>query len=231
MFRLFSLPLVFLAVTLSFSPAAEEVKDDSPIPATLKDPAFSRYVDLALVRTALTERDPAILCDVALQLAEGERVLLRSHKGLPSSRVFTIALEVATQAGDKATLARLAKTFKAQKNNDLAMLADAALKVGGKARRVDSSLLVSPDSMSVEGLVLYRSFLEQIKLAKTLKDREKLEELEKSIASLPDLGDTQRKALKKMITAAKGALPKADDDGDDLLRKLAASSRGGKSKK
>src|SRR5262249_7625394 len=163
---------------------------EAPIPAGLEDRAFTRYVDLALVRTALTERDSALLCDVALQLAEGERVLLRSHKGLPASRMFAVALEVAFQNGDKTTLARLVKAFQSRKEDEkLLARAEAALKLAGKARAVKADLLVSPDAMSVEGLVLYRSFLEQIKLAKTLKDREKLDELEKGIGSLPDLND------------------------------------------
>src|SRR5690348_10316522 len=50
--------------------------------AEFSDPAFARYVDVYAAGRALLDGDAAALTDAALALAEGERVLLRQHKGL-----------------------------------------------------------------------------------------------------------------------------------------------------
>lgn len=219
---------VMLVALCAMPVLAEEVddEDDDPIPAEARDVGFSRYVDLDLLRSALNDRDASLLCDVALQLTEGERILLRSHKGLPASKVFRMALDVATEKRDKETLGRLLRAAKGQGRKELVEVIETTIKTAGPRRKVDMSLLVAPDSMSVEALVIYRGVLEQIKLAASLNDRERLEELEKSIARIPDLEERQRTGLKKMITDARKNLPEKSEEGDDLLRKLAASARG-----
>jgi hypothetical protein len=233
------LALVFLVSALSPGPGPADEKQ-AGVPADIKDAAFERYVDLAELRGAILDLDSARLCDVALGLANGERVLLRSHKGLPSSRVFQLALEAAAEKRDKATLARLVKIFESNKNAEMAKRAKQAIALAGPGRKVDPSLLVSADSMSAEALALYRSFLEQINTAKALRDRATLEDLDQSVSALPELGAKQRSALRGRIKdaldslpAAKGKAKKAvaedDEDEDALLRKLAASARGAKS--
>jgi alkaline phosphatase len=49
--------------------------------------------------------------DIALQLAEGERVLLRRHKVVASDQVFLIALNLAVETRDTETLARLGRAW------------------------------------------------------------------------------------------------------------------------
>src|SRR5262245_46946059 len=58
---------------------ASEPAGGSPagVPAELRDPAFDRFVDLAQVGQTLAAQDPGRLTDLALQMVEGERVLLR----------------------------------------------------------------------------------------------------------------------------------------------------------
>src|SRR5690349_11388462 len=48
------------------------------LPAELTDPAFDKYVDISLLGRAWSSKDSALLTDIALQLAEGERVLMRA---------------------------------------------------------------------------------------------------------------------------------------------------------
>src|SRR5687768_6483297 len=50
------------------------------VPERLRDAGFSSYVDLELLGQALNDQDAAALCDVGLQLIDGERALLRAHK-------------------------------------------------------------------------------------------------------------------------------------------------------
>jgi len=206
---------------------------DAPLPEGVEDAAFARFVDLALVRKAVVTRDAALLCDVALQLAEGERVLLRPHAGLPSGRLFRLALQAATEKRDLKTLDRVGEAAKARKMDDLAKLLPAARMLAGKARRLDTGLMVSADSMSVEALLAYRAYLEQLNVAVSLNDRTRLEGMEASLSRLEGLSDSQRASIKQRIGDAKASLgDKSDkaDEGDELLRKLAGSSRRRKAK-
>src|SRR3990170_1248000 len=50
------------------------------MPKELRDPAFDRYVNLALLGTAWADLDSSLMTDVAFQLIEGERVLVRPHR-------------------------------------------------------------------------------------------------------------------------------------------------------
>jgi hypothetical protein len=198
--------------------------DDDPVPRELTDAGFRRYADLDLLRAALTDRDPALLCDAALQLAEGERVLLRSHKGLPSRKVFLLAVECAADKRDGATLKRLLRGAKAQPDKGLAEVVEVAMKTAGVNRKVERDL-VPPDGMSDEALVGFRGFIEQIKLATSLNDGARLDQLEKQIPGLPQLEERNRSGLRRLIREAKKDLPARPDDGDDLLRKLRDSAR------
>lgn len=199
--------------------------NDDPVPRELVDAGFRRYADLELLSAALAERDPALLCDVALQLAEGERVLLRSHKGLPARKVFLLAVEAAADKRDRPALDRLLRAAKAQADGGLVELVEVAVKTAGPKRKVDRDL-VPPDGMSDESLTTFREFIEQVKLAGSLNDRGRLDQLEKQIPGLRELEERNRTGLRKLIREAKRALPDKPDDGDDLLRKLAASGRG-----
>ena len=225
--RIRSLTLYACLFVASLAPGAAP-EDDDAVPEGVADAAFARYVDLDLIRKAVVDRDAPLLCDVALQLAEGERVLLRPHKGLPADRLFRLAMATATDKRDLKTLDRLERAAKALKRDELAKLLPAAKLLAGKARRLDAGLMVAADTMSVESLLMYRSFLEQINVAASLNDRERLGRMERGIAALPDLADAQRAALRARVAEARKSLAdREDDEGDDLLRRLAASSRSG----
>src|SRR5262249_9709969 len=66
-------------------PAAE-------IPAEWRDPAFDRYVDLQLLREALASQDLPALAEMAVQMAEGERILLRPHKAFRADKLLQITM-------------------------------------------------------------------------------------------------------------------------------------------
>jgi hypothetical protein len=207
-----------LALVLAGAAAAED--------ASLIDPAFTRYVELSLVQKAISERDPALLADVALQLHEGERVLFRAHKGLPSQRVFRLAIEVAAEKRDTATLDRLERAAAAKKIEEVTRLLPAARLLAGKARRLDAGL--AGDSGSAEGALLYKSVKEQIHVAASLGDKARLDRMERGLGRLTSLNSKQRAALRQEIVAARKEMKSSSDDGDDLLRKLAASARSAK---
>ena len=79
------------------------------IPDELQDRAFDQYVDMVRLQEAWDRLSAAALADAGLQLAEGERVLFRSHKALPADAVLKAAANIAVEKRDKQTLERLAK--------------------------------------------------------------------------------------------------------------------------
>ena len=60
---------------------ADELDEEAfaALPDELLDAAFARYMDIDFLRAAWQALDAAALADAGLQLAEGERVLFRSH--------------------------------------------------------------------------------------------------------------------------------------------------------
>ena len=73
--------------------------DEAMIPENLRDPAFDRYIDLALLCKAWNEKDASALADVALQVREGERILLRPYRGFSSQQLLQEAC--ADRGGDQ----------------------------------------------------------------------------------------------------------------------------------
>src|SRR5262249_59130687 len=100
--------------------------------AEFRDPAFDRYVDLTLLQEALASRDSAQVADVALQLAEGERILLRPHKAVKADKLLALAVRLAAKMQDRATLDRLAKMATARGDKGLATQIEAARNVSRK---------------------------------------------------------------------------------------------------
>src|SRR5262245_61010621 len=109
--------LALLAGTSPAQPDQGKKKDEpAPLPAVVvDDPAFERYVDMEALAEAWEDRDAEALTDIGLQLAEGERVLLRSHKGITAEQVLTVAARLAADQRDKKTLQRLSRAAEAQK--------------------------------------------------------------------------------------------------------------------
>ena len=95
-------------------PAAAHGYPPCIIPADLDDPAFAQHINLLLLGVAWDNQDPALMTDLGLQLAEGERILMRSHKAIRSEQVLELAANLAGDRRDRATLARMAIVAKAR---------------------------------------------------------------------------------------------------------------------
>src|SRR5438034_1860067 len=88
-------------------------------PPAVNDPAFDKYVDLDLLARAWNEKNAEMLTDIALQLVEGERVLLRPHKAVSADLVFAMAVKIAKEKYDNDNLKRLSKVLEASKKSEL----------------------------------------------------------------------------------------------------------------
>jgi hypothetical protein len=218
-------PALFGVLVLAIGVPA--LAQDNP-PKTADDPVFDRYVDLSLLASAWEEKDVEVLTDIGLQLAEGERVLMRAHKGIGSDQVFAAALKVAAERKDKAGLARLTKVLIALKRGDLVAEAKRAKQLADASRTVDPALIVAVDATAPEAFMLLKDTLEAIGSAKIGQNAKGLDAIAKEVPKMTELTEPQRRALLKLAKEAQAQLPKDAKEVDPIaatLNKLAGESR------
>lgn len=83
--------------------------DEELVPEKLRNRGFDRYIDLALLCKAWDEKNASALANVALEIREGERILLRPYRGFSSQQLLHEAARIAVETKDKAALQRLGK--------------------------------------------------------------------------------------------------------------------------
>jgi len=175
-----------------------------PAPAPTLDPAFGPQIDENVAR-AVHDGDAGLLTDVALQLAEGQRVLLRPHKELPTTGVMRMACRLAAGRGDAASLGRLAKAAQTCGDKQLGDDIRAAQKTASEARSPQPALLASVLDMPAETFALYRACLQDIRAARLADDRPLLKTLADALPELPLLSQTQKDCLAGELQGAQPA--------------------------
>ena len=157
------------------APEGSAAKTEKPKVDTSKramsDPAFKKFVNIRLMMPAFHARDAGLLTDLALQLAFGESVLERPHKGFTAKDMATLALATATETGDKEALDRLAKF--AAKTNDSQMAASISVaKLQASKTRADAPHIMLPVGSINYGTIEYcRDARGGIEAAKILGNR------------------------------------------------------------
>jgi hypothetical protein len=191
------------------------------------DPAFDRYLDMELLDRAWSDKNAPLLADVGLQLAEGERVLFRSHPDVTADQVLAMATRTAVERRDAKTLARLTKAAEALNKAELRAQTSGALRLASASRAADAALALPADRTSPEEFLLMRDTLERIVDAKVMGDVESLNILIQLAPKMEDLTEAQRKTIVKTATAARDALPKdaAIDPAAAAITKLLDESR------
>jgi hypothetical protein len=229
---LFTLVILASAEPGQASGGSETKKDETatakapPAPVVEEDPAFERYVDIAELADAWEDLDSAKLADIGLQLAEGERVLLRSHKGVTAEQVLTAAARIATEKGDSKTLQRLARAADAQKREGLATQVRAGLLKSKASRSGNPALKVQIDQADLDDVAALKALLEQITAARLSGDTAMLALIARDARTVRGT-DLQRKMVLKAVTDAQAALKEAKgDDVASALNKLSGMSRG-----
>ena len=196
---------------------------ESRIPTELADAAFDRYADLTDIRQTVLDRDAAGVLDAALLLAEGERVLFRQRKGITADHLLKLALSLAAEQGDQATLKRLDKAARSLGHKDLADRAAGAVLLARPARSADPTAGVTDADPAVAAYL--RECLIGIEQARLVGNDDALKQLDEALATADHLTDARKKSLKAAVAAARqnlGATPAADDP----VAKLLAGSRG-----
>jgi hypothetical protein len=137
--------------------------------------------------------------------------------------LLPVAVRLAAETRDVATLQRLERAAELYNLADLKPVITAALTLAKAPRRVGPA--VNLEQVTPEGVILYKSFLTQIQVAKSIGDKQELEGLRDSIASITVIPGEQRAALIRLATEAAAALAESGSDTDDVLRKLVGASR------
>src|SRR5262249_3118512 len=192
----------------------------------LRDPAFDRYVDLAQVGEALASQNAGFLIDLALQLAEGERILQRPHKAMSAARVLKLAIRLAGEKKDKPTLDRLARVVKARGDKELGDMLDKLQTLAAGSRQPGPAWLTALDQLEPETLRALKSARERTRRAKVRGDVAALKALDNEVTRLAELEAAHKSALKTRIAEALAALPEKAEPDAEVLGKLVQSSRG-----
>src|SRR5262249_38979711 len=133
--------------------------------ASLRDPAFDKYVNLEKVGEALAEQDSGTLCDLVLKMAEGERVVGRPHRALGADKVFHACVRLAVGNKDRATLDRLAQAAKDGGDQALAAQIELALTASRAPARPAAVVSVNVEETPAEVVIQLQALLAEIRTA------------------------------------------------------------------
>ena len=193
------------------------------IPEQFQDAGFAKFVDLKALARALSDQDAGLALDVGLQLAEGERVLMRPHKVIKAATVLDVALRFAQAKGDKDTLARLGKAAVAYKMDDLAGRVTKVQALPPAVRATGPSVAIG--TLTPDDVVNYAAYQKQILLARSIGDKEDLQALRNGLDDA-DLSPALKGQIAKDIDAALKETPDPKSPEDiEALRALAGAAR------
>ena len=199
------------------------------VPVELQDPAFDYYVDLGLLGDAWVKLDPELLTDLALQFAEGERVLLRPHRAIRGADLMEIAIRTAAVKSDTKTLERLEKAVQRTDNKELAAeLANAKNRLTNAEG--ESAWMLPVATTSAQDFATYKGMLQDIEAAIVVRDVGTLETLHEELKAMTGLPATHREKLDSKVSQALEDFKGAEEGvskAAKVLDKLAYATRRG----
>ena len=193
---------------------------EGQVPVDLQDKAFDKYVSLQLLGDAWAQLDAGRLTDVAMQLAEGERILLRPHKAISAADALQLAAKTAVDLGDTATLERLGKIAQARNDQALAAMLASSAKLTSAARddeKNQDEIIIDAEGTGPAQYALLHACCRDLKRAKLAGDGKTLQVLEHSIPHLPLITKEHKAQLMK---AAKRPTPELDAKSAQLQKTL-----------
>ncbi len=196
-------------------------------PPELYDPAYDQYVNMSNVGVAWQSQDAAALADGALQLLEGERILMRPHAKLPAEKVLILAGKIAVEKKDTETLERLRKAAERHGKKEVAAQLSATNKLAAAARD-EEEFFVSIEDTSPEEYGAFHDYAERIRGARIAGEAITLENLQDEIERSELLMKQRRDYLLRQIQKTSAVLPKdgQPDEAIAALSRLGGASRG-----
>jgi hypothetical protein len=209
------------------APPAEKPKAEYTLPPEIDDPAFSQYVDIKLLEPAWVKKDANLLVDIALQLAEGQRVLMRPHKAGSAQDLLKLASTIATRKGNKDAIARIEKAAKVHQYQDVAAVASNAAKLASASRSAEPGLAIQVDQANLSDVADYGLLIDGVQSAEILRDAHWLDDVEKRLDQYKNLTNQQKTYLTKIIGEARSSM--SDEPSDNTvvatIAKLEGASR------
>ena len=148
-------PLMF---ALMCPVGAEDIDStSSPYPTLANDAAFERYISAEFLAATLTSGTANELADAALQLAEGEKILLRTHHD-PQISAAQLAAKVASASEDETVLRRIsnlatASTPQVEESSMDVLLGDARSAGPTTGPEIDSREYIEVDVTADDALL------------------------------------------------------------------------------
>jgi hypothetical protein len=167
-----------------------------------RDSGFDLYLNRKLLKSAVKSMDPVQLTDLALQFMQGERVLFRSHKSITAEEVLKLAVEVATEQHDEASLERLRQAIETHGSKELAAQVKTTRQLAKTSRAADPGLQVSVLEMTPETFAVYQATLRNIENLRLRGAEEQLKTLRQQLTKLEKLGAVERTTVEQRIDAA-----------------------------
>lgn len=190
------------------------------LPPEFLDPAFGHYVDLTRLADAIRQADPDRLINAALALAEGERILLRTHKsGLTAKALMLKASKLAANDGNQDALKRLAAAARETNDKDFLSHIEATQKLVGTSRATTPIFTVSAGK-----LLAMKTWLDQSRKATLTGDKELLGMIRMDIEDSDGISGNSRTEFLDQITDFEESIGDATDD-DRLMQILTHPSR------
>lgn len=203
------------------------------VSAEFADPAFDRFVDLAALGDAWNNQDAAALTDAALLLAEGEKVLFRSHNAFTSKDVLAKALTVAADQKDTVTLERLGKIAGASGDSGFATTVAQTTRLSAGSRSIvpSSNIRITDDIEKTNHY--YFNMTDLVTRMRNAGDKTGLVTLRGQIKQVKPEGVITQESLDSLVKlteeseAAIGNVSEAQQQVGNALEKLAGESRSG----
>lgn len=200
------------------------------IPEGLRDSGFDRYVDWNLLGNAWEEKNASALADAAMQFREGERILMRPHRGLSSEQLLQEAARIAAETKDTEAMRQIARIAETTGNTALkSQLADAE-KLVAPARATDPALLVSLGEVTPQVYGQIWEYRHAIRDASLAGDTASLKDIRDDVARNTDIPQKQKEYLRKLSQEGEAATATLSESQRKLagnLDKLADNSRRG----
>lgn len=209
------------------APSAADVAMDRAMREQLDDPAFRQYVDITLLQPAWVAKDAELLTDIALQLAQGQKVLMRPHKAGSAEDMLKLASSIATKKGDKDVIARIEKAAKTHNFEDVAGEASKASKLAAAPRKAEPALMVSLDRTKPGDVADFGILVDGVHSAEILGDKAWLDEVDGRVGHYNNLSTSQRDYIKKVIGEARSTMTDKMKDNSVVttIGKLDSASR------
>lgn len=206
-----------------------------PLSEQVADPGFERYADVRLLKTAYEQVDSALMTDVALQLAEGERVLLRPHQAISAKSAILAAAELAAKKGDQSSLKRLQKHLANGGDQELVKRLQALVSLSAQQRAATPDLDVKIDTLTPNEAEIVRGVTRDLERAKYLGGRTAAQDVVEFIKTGVEIGVMPAELANKLTrhaqavaaTVSQELKEEPDSEINTLVARLSTPSRGG----